>query len=263
MTPPAPSRADQPPASTPLPTPPPPASPHPADPLCSTCGDQELPIGTYCPGSAAVRQALASWASYGERVRTYQRLWPEVGVPAAWAGWELATWPFERGSLVWQAAQHYFVNWQPGHSLLLLGPTGSGKTGLGIGLVREIMRRAVISGQPRFRARFVAVPQLLRRLREGYNGGQPEAKVLAPYLSCDLLLLDDLGLEKTTEWTAAMLSALIYERHSAGRAVVVTSNYGLEELEPRFGAEGERIIRRLRELCGPYIVLTDPLLITT
>jgi len=99
MTEPAPSRTNQPPASMPPPTPPPPASSHPADPLCPTCGDQELPIGTYCPGGAAVQQALASWASYGERVRTYQRLWPKVGVPAAWAGWELATWPFERGIL--------------------------------------------------------------------------------------------------------------------------------------------------------------------
>lgn len=111
-----------------------------------------------------------------------------------------------------------------GRNLVLLGPTGTGKTHAALGAVREAHGRGLYVA-------FLPVVELLDLLRPG---GPEDA--LERLMHVDRLVLDDLGAEKASDWTAERLYALINRRWLEERPTVVTTNLGLEELASTVGA---------------------------
>ena len=73
---------------------------------------------------------------------------------------------------------------------------------------------------------FLPDPELLRLVRETFNRGNDETEmdILRPVLEADLLVLDDLGAEKTSEWVQETLGLVINTRYNAQRATIFTSN---------------------------------------
>jgi DNA replication protein DnaC len=67
-----------------------------------------------------------------------------------------------------------------------------------------------------------------------------------------LLHVDDLGAEKSSDWVLEQLYAIIDERYIEGRAVVVTTNLDLPQLEAQIGP---RTVSRLAEICGDPLPL--------
>ena len=100
------------------------------------------------------------------------------------------------------------------------GPTGVGKTHLAIGLLKAVIRDKGARGY------FFQTTELLRLVRETYNRSvdETEMEVLRPVLEADVLVLDDLGVEKTSEWVQETLGLVINTRYNARRATIVTSN---------------------------------------
>ena len=131
------------------------------------------------------------------------------------------------------------------YGVLLIGKPGSGKTHLAVGILREIAR-AGMKRDPEltaFRSRFVVVPELLDRLRERISDPTiPDP--LPKLMSCPLLILDDLGREKASEWVADRLYVLINARYNAMRPTIVTTNSDLSALAER---GYEAMISRLRD----------------
>lgn len=135
-------------------------------------------------------------------------------------------------------------------SLLLCGPPGTGKTLLAVSIQRERIEahlrrwpRAVIQleqpdgsiamvGRPRLGVRFVVVPTFLDAMRAGVAHGDRDDP-LAELFDVDLLVLDDLGAERSTDWAAERLYVLVSERYNKMRSTVATTNYGLDELVER------------------------------
>ena len=80
-----------------------------------------------------------------------------------------------------------------------------------------------------------------------------EVQVLRPVIDADLLVLDDLGAEKTSDWVEETLNLIVNERYNQRRATIFTSNY--EEKEDRDDPEsllarvGFRMHSRLYEMC--------------
>ena len=73
----------------------------------------------------------------------------------------------------------------------------------------------------------------------------------------ELLVLDDLGAERATEWAREVMLMIISARLAADRQTVVTTNYATaEELVERFGGgtEGMRVVFKLFGLCAPVRV---------
>lgn len=129
--------------------------------------------------------------------------------------------------------------------LLLAGRYGVGKTGLAISALRE--RTALTHCD----ALFVATPDLLDRIRETYNrergdGSPAESQVMDAIKSITLLVLDDLGAERVTDWVAEKLFALLNHRHNYELATIVTSNLAEGEMTTHLG---QRISQRLAEMC--------------
>lgn len=117
-----------------------------------------------------------------------------------------------------------------GRNLVLLGPVGTGKTHAAVGAVRAAHDRGS-------EVVFLPVVELLDQLRPG----GPE-HALAEYAAADLLVLDDLGAERPTEWTGERLYALINRRWLEERPTVATTNL---EPDPLREALGERVFSRL------------------
>lgn len=110
-------------------------------------------------------------------------------------------------------------NLDNGRGLWIHGDVGTGKTSLAMLVARaagEVGRSVAV----------YSVPQLLAELRGSFNPDSDASyDVLYEQLtSVDLLVLDDLGAEKQTEWVLEQLYRLVNERWQDGRAILATSN---------------------------------------
>ncbi len=132
--------------------------------------------------------------------------------------------------------------------LLFYGDTGVGKTHLAVALMREAIVRK------NARAIFYETRELLKMVRDTYSGSaeMTELAVLRPVLEAEILVLDDLGLEKKSEWVDETLGLVINTRYSERRLTVITTNLrDLDSTEPgSFAFQlGLRTRSRLKEMC--------------
>ena len=133
--------------------------------------------------------------------------------------------------------------------LMLYGKNGVGKTHLAVAILKELIVRKAA------RAFFYEVPNLLKLVRDTYDSGteQRELGVLEPVLHADLLVLDDLGEERTSDWVQETLAHVINVRYSESRATLFTTNLtdSSDSTDPRSFIHklGARTRSRLIEMC--------------
>ena len=132
--------------------------------------------------------------------------------------------------------------------VLFFGDAGVGKTHLAVALMKEAIRRKGA------RAVFYETRELLKLVRDTYNNSvdATELAVLTPVLEADLLVLDDLGSEKKSEWVEETLGLVINTRYSERRVTVFTTNLrDTDNTEPASFAFhlGLRTRSRLKEMC--------------
>ena len=110
-----------------------------------------------------------------------------------------------------------------GH-LILLGEPGSGKTHLAAAIGNHLTAqgKAVV---------FAVVPDLLDTLRPGRDGVYHN--LLMAYQTAPLLILDDLGVEKGSDWTGEKLYQIVNYRYNHLLPLVVTSNEMPQDVDPR------------------------------
>lgn len=122
--------------------------------------------------------------------------------------------------------------------LLLRGPSGSGKTHLSVAIVREFV---FAKFSP---ALFLNVPEWLNETRTAFQAG--ESRNIPSPRGFPLVVVDDLGTERGTPWTADQIYSLINHRESNSLPTVVTTNLAAPELEQRLG---RATMSRLTRLC--------------
>jgi DNA replication protein DnaC len=135
-----------------------------------------------------------------------------------------------------------------GLGLWIMGDVGTGKTTLAM----LVSKTALEQGRS---VAIYSVPRLLARIRRTYDADPGEQSYLEFFrrlTSVDLLHLDDLGAEKSSDWVLEQLYAIVNERYEGERSVVVTTNLDPGELEEQIGA---RTVSRLVEMCGDPLAL--------
>jgi DNA replication protein DnaC len=129
-----------------------------------------------------------------------------------------------------------------GSSLVLVGGAGTGKTHLACAIASEVIRSHLAS------ARFVTVSDMLRSIKETYRRDSEacESDVIASYINCDLLVLDEIGVQVGSEHEKLLLFEVLNGRYQALAPSILISNLPPAELETFLGT---RIMDRFRE-CG-------------
>jgi DNA replication protein DnaC len=140
--------------------------------------------------------------------------------------------------------------------LLLMGPCGVGKTHLAAGIIRGLVEKGVP-------CLFYEFGALLKEIQESFNAlaQTSEVNVLAPVLEAEVLVLDELGALKPTDWVRDTMMQIINTRYNDKKLTIFTTNYQDgrrterdETLEDRIGV---RLRSRLYEMCKSVIIDGD------
>lgn len=134
------------------------------------------------------------------------------------------------------------------NSLYFFGSYGTGKTFLSAAIANALIEEEE-------RVLYTRFGELCRDVRRAYDAGSKEndTAILRPYKKCRLLVLDDLGKEKFTDWSIALLFELIDSRYRDMMPTVITANYSVEETVKKMTMHGvdpaaaEAIADRIRE----------------
>jgi DNA replication protein DnaC len=155
--------------------------------------------------------------------------------------------------------------------LLFLGNPGVGKTHLAVAILKQLMF------QRRVDSLFCSYQDLFQRIRESYDpvSALTESEVLGPILNTELLLIDDLGANRFSEWSEDTITYVLNHRYNQKKATILTSN--LPDLPPNTVEDrrertpggryrmvdtltdriGLRVRSRLYEMCDVVTILAD------
>ena len=211
---------------------------------CPACVDQQI-----AARSAAV-QAEQSRERGVAAQRLLERRLAGVMIPARFANKSFETYvvtlPEQKFALaeVRAYADGFEGALASGRCLLLLGPSGTGKTHLATSVANQIVRQG-------YTALFRTVQEVIRHVRSSWGRSEKtEAEAIAELVAPDLLILDEVGVQYGKAGELVTLFDVMNARYSACKPCIVISNLSLAEL-PDF--LDERVVDRLREAGGQAI----------
>jgi DNA replication protein DnaC len=180
-------------------------------------------------------------------LRKQQRL-ASASIPKRYEHCSLAT--FREKSTVLKNAKRRvqeFVDLWPntpeGKGLLLMGGCGVGKTHLAVSVLLEIIH----SGKPG-RLVFSNFQDLIQEIQASFDAdtATTKAEIMRPILEADLLVLDELGSQKPTQFVQDILYYVINTRYNEERATIFTTNYYDRSPDAKDETLEQRIGTRLR-----------------
>jgi len=132
--------------------------------------------------------------------------------------------------------------------LLFIGTVGVGKTHLAVSILKGLSERG-------FSCLFYEFGTLLKEIQDSYNPHTKasELGVLAPVLNSEILVLDEVGASKPTDWVRDTMAHIINSRYNDKKATIFTTNYPDDRVSDRGETLEDRIGVRLRsrlfEMC--------------
>lgn len=216
--------------------------------------DGDLVLAGLCDKCAdAHERDIAEAAMQHARADAHARLRSAVGL--AMESWTAKTYPRDKAGRAALTAVR--DDWLQPHlagarcNLILSGPVGSGKTGLAIATGRRLCDEGIPVS-------FIVWRDALAHLRQSFGRGF-DPPDLREFYSVPVLILDDLGAERPTEWARDELATLIEQRYRRQAPMIVTTNLAGEALAQRLGRDdkliGDRIVSRLQH--GAVRVIVD------
>lgn len=128
--------------------------------------------------------------------------------------------------------------------ILFWGPVGTGKSYTAACIANELMDRTV----PVIMTSFVKILQNIQ-------GNQEEEKVFMNRMNdARLLIIDDLGTERNTDYALEKVYNIIDSRYRAGKPLILTTNMTLKEMQETTDIRYKRIYDRIFEMCFPVRV---------
>ena len=105
--------------------------------------------------------------------------------------------------------------------LLIIGSIGVGKTHLAVGIIKELILSKGIA------CLFYDYRELLKQIQNSYNDSvkATELDVLRPVFETEVLVLDELGAVKPTEWVWDTVSLILNTRYNDNRTTIITTNF--------------------------------------
>jgi len=148
----------------------------------------------------------------------------------------------------------------------MIGEIGTGKTHLAVGIIKELIRTKGVS------CLFYDYRELLKEIQNSYSPSvqATEFGILRPVFDAEVLVIDELGGQTTSEWVWDTVSLIINTRYNDQKPVIITTNFqdlpaapaiGPNESVDQFRAKsaarkytlgdrvGDRMLSRLHEMC--------------
>jgi DNA replication protein DnaC len=188
------------------------------------------------------------------RARQFEKNLHDAAIPKKYDGCDLENFQTSNDTLVraLKIGRDFAENFPVVDTgLLFYGPPGVGKSHLCSAILHRVVQRCAA------RAYFCENKEFLRLARAANSPGSDidETDVLAPVLNAELLVFDDLGSGRTSEWVDETLNLLVNVRYNHKRLTIFATNHPPVEaddkslndtLEERVGA---RVFSRLHEMC--------------
>lgn len=221
--------------------------------ICGKCHTPKECTLTKSDGTArtvrcACECSVAQNAKEAEEKRKRDRLqyldsMRRTGFPDA----EMREWTFAKSDHTDQKneniARKYVANFDAmrsqGTGLLLCGSVGTGKSFLAAAIANELINQ----GTPCLMTNF---SRIISRVSEKFGGDQ---KYLDDLNRFDLLIIDDLGSERDTEFTWEKVMNVVDARYRAGLPLIITTNLTLKDLADPSDIRRQRVFSRLKEMC--------------
>lgn len=137
-----------------------------------------------------------------------------------------------------------------GDGLIFVGSYGTGKTHLAAAICHQLIKQE-------YQPIFGTMITLLGNIKTTYNSDdkeETEEQVIQTYTNCDLLIVDDLGKERPTDWALEKLYYIINTRYEKCLPIVITTNYDIDKLIKRLTVKdnietAQAIVSRIYEIC--------------
>ena len=172
-----------------------------------------------------------------------------AGIPSSFRDTSFATldptWDPAAFSTAQAYAQQGEYGGKPG--LLLVGPPGCGKTALSLAVLRQTVEQT----KGRFSVCFWNVPQGLARIRQSFGDDQSQAGSILDVVYNRLVVLDDLGKQKMTEWVAEQFYTLIDRLWADGKQTVITTNLDVRRMGDQLD---ETLVSRILGMCHVVVL---------
>jgi DNA replication protein DnaC len=184
-----------------------------------------------------------------------ERLLAAAKIPARYEHCELSTFKYDHDGKEQKglaAAQHFanrFVEEYPVEKtgLLFVGSVGVGKTHLAVGILKALIRD---KGVP---CLFSDYRELLKSIQNSYNASVPatEMQILRPVFEAEVLVLDELGAVRSTEWVFDTVNYILNSRYNDNKTTIITTNFPdrpeqeqVDDENPRSYSAADRAARR-------------------
>jgi DNA replication protein DnaC len=244
----------------------------PADvcPLCEGTGWKTAPLRPDSVRNTTERRVIRCDCQLRTRSES---LLAAAHIPKRYEHCELASYTTDFPGADKSLAEAYFIasrfvkEYDPrgDRGLLIVGEIGTGKTHLAVGVLKELVNRGIA-------CLFYDYRELLKEIQNSYNSTvkATELDVLRPVFEADVLVLDELGAVKPTDWVWDTVSLILNTRYNDKRTTIITTNFpdlkarerpanagSRSPEEARYAAEKEtlgdritdRMYSRLHEMC--------------
>jgi DNA replication protein DnaC len=190
-----------------------------------------------CPSCKAAEEAERERAELERQRKEFlARLRRDANIPKRFRGPDLAT--ANLSPAIAEKARQFVDGEISG--LFLTGIPGSGKTHLACAIAHALLEKGIgVSFRP--------VPELLFSIRASYEGdGEREGRIIEACQQIPVLILDDMGAEKASEFSLERLYLVVDSRYREMKPLIVTSNLSLDGIAQKLH---DRLASRLVEMC--------------
>lgn len=210
---------------------------------------QWVKVRCICKCEAAERERIEKQKEYEEEMRRIERLKVASLMDAKLQSATLKTFTKKQDNqklytIVKNYVENFDTFYKSNRGLLFWGTVGTGKSYAAACIANELLNRRI----PVVMTSFVKVLQVIQ------DNTEKETEFVSRLCAARLLIIDDLGTERNTDYALEKVYNVIDSRYRTGKPLILTTNLNLQDMQMTQDIRYQRIYDRIFEMCHPVMV---------